>query len=416
MKTTITVLFAAFIILICNFTFNINNCHAQWVPMQNGMSNAYVHALAVNGNNIFAGTYNPGNGVYLSTDNGTNWTQTSLNNQNIFSLAVNGNNIFAGTYPNSGLFLSTDNGTSWNLTSLNNQSVFSLTVNGNNIFAGTIDNGVYLSTNNGTSWTQTSLNNQTIRSLAVNGNNIFAGTGYPGISNGVYLSTNNGTTWNQTSLTNINVYSLAVNGNSIFAGTSFDGIYISTNNGTTWNQTSLNNQAVWSFAFNGNYIIAATGLPNSIYVSSDNGTSWIIRNDGIPYNTLVYALCLLNNNIYAGTGYNSNTNGVYKRPLGELTSIKAISNSVPQQFSLSQNYPNPFNPTTKINFNIPKTGFVSLTMYDALGRKVETLINQQMNPGSYSMDFNGSELTSGVYFYRLQSADFTDVKKLVLLK
>jgi hypothetical protein len=99
-----------------------------------------------------------------------------------------------------------------------------------------------------------------------------------------------------------------------------------------------------------------------------------------------------------------------------LVGIQPISNEIPGKFSLSQNYPNPFNPVTKINFNIAKTGFVSLTIFDALGRKVETLVNQEMNAGSYGIDFNGSKFVSGVYFYRLQSADFVDVKKLVLLK
>ncbi|MCX6162604.1 MAG: M43 family zinc metalloprotease [Ignavibacteriae bacterium] len=107
--------------------------------------------------------------------------------------------------------------------------------------------------------------------------------------------------------------------------------------------------------------------------------------------------------------------------------IKVISSNVPAEYKLFQNYPNPFNPVTKINFDVSvchsgegRNQFVSLIVsliiYDALGREVSTLVNEKLNPGSYSVDFNASHLSGGVYFCRMQSADFTDVKKLVLLK
>ncbi|MGB4896948.1 MAG: S8 family serine peptidase [Ignavibacteria bacterium] len=90
--------------------------------------------------------------------------------------------------------------------------------------------------------------------------------------------------------------------------------------------------------------------------------------------------------------------------------------TIPERFELSQNYPNPFNPTTKINFAIAKQGLVTLKIFDITGREVATLVNQTMAPGYYSIDFNASVLSSGVYFYRLHSADFIDVKRMVLLK
>jgi len=83
---------------------------------------------------------------------------------------------------------------------------------------------------------------------------------------------------------------------------------------------------------------------------------------------------------------------------------------------LSQNYPNPFNPVTKISFDIPKQSFVILKIYDMLGREVETLVNDVKAPGYYVVDFNGSELSSGVYFYRFQSAGFTDIKRMLLIR
>lgn len=80
------------------------------------------------------------------------------------------------------------------------------------------------------------------------------------------------------------------------------------------------------------------------------------------------------------------------------------------------NPPNPFNPGTKIKFAIPKAGFVSLKVYDMLGREVKTLVNEQLSACEFIADFDGSNLSSGTYFYRLQVGEFVDVKKMVLLK
>jgi plastocyanin len=95
-------------------------------------------------------------------------------------------------------------------------------------------------------------------------------------------------------------------------------------------------------------------------------------------------------------------------------------NSIADAFSLAQNYPNPFNPTTKINFSIPKSGYVSLKVYDILGNEVSDLVNQNLTTGTYTVDFNaaanGVAISSGVYFYRLQAADFTAVRKMYLVK
>jgi hypothetical protein len=90
--------------------------------------------------------------------------------------------------------------------------------------------------------------------------------------------------------------------------------------------------------------------------------------------------------------------------------------SLPMNYSLSQNYPNPFNPTTKISFALQKQEFVSLKIYDITGREIQTLVNEVKQAGYYSVNFNGSSLASGVYFYRLQSGDFVQTKRMVLIK
>jgi hypothetical protein len=98
------------------------------------------------------------------------------------------------------------------------------------------------------------------------------------------------------------------------------------------------------------------------------------------------------------------------------TGIENTSNNIPTTYSLKQNYPNPFNPVTRINYDIPKHGFVSLKVYDILGKEVRTLVNDIKSAGTYSIDFNGAELPSGIYFYRLEANAFSETKRMILIK
>jgi subtilisin family serine protease len=98
------------------------------------------------------------------------------------------------------------------------------------------------------------------------------------------------------------------------------------------------------------------------------------------------------------------------------TGTHPIIAQLPKIFSLAQNYPNPFNPTTKIQYSIPKAGTVKLVVYDLLGRQVTTLVNERKQAGVYSASFDGTNLASGIYFYRIEAGDFTAVKKMVLIK
>jgi tetratricopeptide (TPR) repeat protein len=93
-----------------------------------------------------------------------------------------------------------------------------------------------------------------------------------------------------------------------------------------------------------------------------------------------------------------------------------ITSNVPLTYNLSQNYPNPFNPTTKINYALPKTGLVTMKIYDVTGREIQTLVNDVKQAGNYTVDFNGSSLSSGVYFYMIKSSDFVMTKRMVLIK
>jgi hypothetical protein len=88
----------------------------------------------------------------------------------------------------------------------------------------------------------------------------------------------------------------------------------------------------------------------------------------------------------------------------------------PSNFELSQNYPNPFNPSTIINYSVKQRSFITLKIYDALGKEVVTLVNGEREQGSYQVNFNARNLSNGIYFYRLTAGNFTDVKKMILLK
>ncbi len=101
---------------------------------------------------------------------------------------------------------------------------------------------------------------------------------------------------------------------------------------------------------------------------------------------------------------------------GGSVGIQNISSDVPKSYKLAQNYPNPFNPVTNIAFDLPKSSFAVLKIYDMLGREVAMLVNEKLNAGIYKVDFNASALSSGTYFYSLTTADFSSTKKLTVIK
>jgi peptidoglycan hydrolase-like amidase len=141
----------------------------------------------------------------------------------------------------------------------------------------------------------------------------------------------------------------------------------------------------------------------------------------------VYALTVYNGNLIAGGYFTTEGNKVsaylarWTKQDPDDVSDEMTPVSLPEKPALDQNYPNPFNPNTEIGFDLPKPSFVSLDIYDALGRKVSALINERLTAGSKRVQWNGTdntgaEVASGVYFYRLRTGDHVEVKKMVLLK
>ncbi len=108
----------------------------------------------------------------------------------------------------------------------------------------------------------------------------------------------------------------------------------------------------------------------------------------------------------------------FPTPAGEpLVDVEETENTeIINSFNLQQNYPNPFNPATNISFSIQQTEFVTLKVYDVLGNEIKILVNEQKSPGSYNINFDGSGLSSGVYFYKIDAGTFRDVRKMILLK
>ena len=311
-------------------------CLAQWVQT-NGPYGGPVNCFAVSGTNLFAGI----GGLFVSTNNGTSWTEIGFTNYNVNALAVSEGNLFAGT-DGGGIFLSSDNGANWSAV---NQGlpkdnygyirISDFAVMGTNLFAGNLGGGVFLSTNNGASWmtVNTGLNNTFVWSLAVYGTNLFAGT-YAG----VFLSTNNGASWTavNTGGTNSTVLSLAVSGTNLFAGTNDSGVFLSTDNGASWIavNSGLPNDEVWSLAVSGTNLFAGT-YDSGVFLSTNNGLSWTAVNTGLIC-TNIYALAVLDTSLFAGTlngVFLSTNNGMNWRDVSpgittRIVSLEAIGTSV----------------------------------------------------------------------------------------
>ena len=118
-----------------------------------------------------------------------------------------------------------------------------------------------------------------------------------------------------------------------------------------------------------------------------------------------------------GWGSQLATNVVQKYVGPRITSVEEeIINLLPTGYSLSQNYPNPFNPSTRFRYSVPQSSKVVIKVFDILGKEITTLMNEQKLAGTYELTWNASNLPSGVYFYRLNAGEFTETKKMILLK
>ncbi len=194
-------------------------------------------------------------------------------------------------------------------------------------------------------------------------------------------------------------------------------IYKSTNKGNNWTEI---NPAFWGWFRKMEFSNSNFFMPSyeGVFVSTNAGLNWTQKNEGL-YNLRLNSVFSANEFIFAGTMGNS----VWRRPVQQLIGITNISSEIPSEYSLEQNYPNPFNPVTNIKFKVAlchscggRNPFVVLKVFDLLGREVKTLVNEVLQPGTYSVRFDASSLSSGIYFYSLEANNIRITKKCILLK
>ena len=191
----------------------------------------------------------------------------------------------------------------------------------------------------------------------------------------------------------------------------------STDGGITWGATTAPPGTGSIFGVDGgaNNFVITRG--NAIHRTSNNGTNWSTIFTHSSTTTVFYGMDLTLSSTGCPVGWAVGSTGVIIKVTSTLLGINNNNtNGIPTEYQLAQNYPNPFNPSTKISYALPKSGLVTLKIYDIVGREVSTLVNEVKTAGSHIVEFNASNYASGTYFYRLQNNDFTETKKMLLVK
>jgi photosystem II stability/assembly factor-like uncharacterized protein len=245
---------------------------------------------------------------------------------------------------------------------------------------------------------------------------------YFGDQNGggkVYKSTDSGVNWNLlispggSEIPMIGATNLDLN-RVFFTNWGGTGFWRSTNAGNNWAEVVSDGDA-WGtdVAKDDPTAVAFATWGNGLtYISTNGGDNFINLPSGDYANYGMYFYD-------KGTLIAEQSGGIYKLNVNYSTpvTVQKMSNEIPQQFSLFQNYPNPFNPSTKILYELPKSTIVKITVYDVLGKEVMRLVNNEFKQaGKYSIEFNGNNLSSGVYFYKIEAGEYKLTKKMLLVK
>jgi len=394
--------------------FSISNSGSTWTATNRGLYNVVVKDISSYGNNLITAV--PNKGVCISTNGGTDWTVKSngLTNKDVNCVASLNNILIAGTiYPNQswGAYYSSDFGSNW--VNVNSGPVFyHFLVDGNKVYAAAMGS-ISTSSNSGINWEFISPGVEMTKTVCKKGNKLFSG-GYFGIS----MTTNNGQTWQPSSnglpdsAGHPVVNFLYADSTVVYAGLRDYGMFMSFDNGLSWveRNNGLPDLTINRIYKSGNYVLAGTAS-GGVYASSNYGLNWESKNEGL-LNLNITSFYEKNGYIYVGTS----GLGVWRRSAAEIVGVQSITSKVPEKCSLSQNYPNPFNPRTVIRYQISEISEVVLKIYDINGRELQTLVNKSQTPGTYSVTFNGSGLSSGVYFYKLTAGDFSTTRKMYLIK
>ena len=413
---------------------------AKWKSYKlgdNALPTNFIYALDIdNSNNIWIGT---NKGLVKFFNNKWelfNKDNSGLKNDNLWSLnsAINGD-LWIGSIGHS--CVTKYDGTNWTVFDSTN-SIFKEEMveaikedSEGNIWIATWRGVVKY---DGTNWTRYNNTNTLMKSNIITdilfdskGNLWVASTNYPFIQGwSGCLAKFTGSEWiiytrDNSGLPSDNVSCLSIDSeDNIWIGTEnglakFDGnnnwkVYNITNSGLPANSISR------IFINNKDTLWIGTGGGLSRFINEKEWMTYDVTNSGIA-NNYVWAINEdKNGNIWLGH-HSLDGISVFREGGVILTDVKESKLKIlPESFTLYQNYPNPFNPTTVISYQLPSNNFVILKVYDILGREVATLVNEEKPAGTYEFEFNGSNLSSGVYFYCIQTISFSDTKKFILLK
>jgi len=406
---------------------------AQWVQA-NGPTGAGLGCLAAD---TIGHVYVASDSLWFrSTSNGETWESMPFSGAQWaggkFCIGRE-NMVFAGTWH--GISRSSTFGATWGGAALVDTAITAFHVGSDGtVYAGTAPSlppnswrgSIYRTTNNGVTWIQCapSWAPTTVEAIAVTsqGTMFVAQTSHITTNGSIMRSTDAGLNWETVYEcgrdTMIHALASGPDGTLFVGTTSADfgngpggKALRSTDNGQSWTSLhdGLPDAPVWSFLFvsSGRMLLSTVG----VYTSIDNGTTWGPVNAGLP-NTSVYSLANSGTALFAGT----RKNGVFRIPLSDVTAVEKPPAPMPGQYELSQNYPNPFNPSATIRYGVPNRMHVTLNVFNTLGQEVALLQNGEQEAGYHEVRFDGSGLSSGVYFYRIQAGEFVQTRKLLLLR
>jgi photosystem II stability/assembly factor-like uncharacterized protein len=405
---------------------------------------------------IATGTTNQGR-IWRTTNGGVNWTLLNAPSgpEPYCIWAIDANTAFigdggvgGGSGGNAKVYKTTDGGTTWvNILSTGgtlgfiNGIVFSRTMPSFGIAESDPPNGagqsywVAVTTNGGDNWTVTSPPGISGAASAQNSivviDNMFFGFGLNAGVSRVYFTTNGGTSWTigtlgvGTSPAFISAFAVKSDKTMGIGATSasLPTIARSTNGCVSWSPLSVSGVSgyctmQWIVGSSICYISAGAGTAGCILRSSNDGASWTQMNTmGIVGSTSQHLDYFKESNNVVHL-YMIATDGsvIRYRDSSLMVGINVNNENTPSEYALEQNYPNPFNPATTINYSLPKSAFVTITVYDILGNKIIDLVNEFKPAGKYSTVFDASSLATGIYFYKMKAGDFAYSRKMILTK
>lgn len=394
---------------------------STWSVHNQGLMGDILRVLGSDGEIIYGGG---GENLYRSTDNGMQWERLSFSmfQQQIQSIFL-GNGIML-VASDGGIHRSVDKGVTLTPSGsgLTVQNANQFAMLGNNIFVGT-SAGVHVSSDNGLTWTKTITEppDTTIISLSVDGAALIVST--DGLHS-LYRSEDGGSSW-QVADSGLPKYSWAGSivpeGGNLFALVS-GSLWRSTDHGRFWNRP-VNNLPRYigrnSLVSYGNTLFVGEDNTHpffqttggGVYKSTDQGLTWVDVSTGLD-DTLVNALKINNGNLIAAT----EEGRVWRRPLSEVVGVKRAMSEIPTNVLLGNNFPNPFSYSTSIDFIIPTSDRVTLTVFNSLGQEIETLVDKQQSSGHHIATFNADHLQNGVYWFRLTAGKNVITQKMIVVR